>query len=680
MKRLKFDSQGRLIGVDGADIRYDDLNNKSKDKSNDDFEKKILKKSDSLTFLEDKKVENIFEKDYWSLFEGEKQLLPLKFSNGKTQEDVVKEVVDLIKKGEKVIFIHGICGTGKSAVALNIARVFGRTSIVVPIKSLQRQYEEDYMGKKYLVKQGRKMKIAMITGRDNHDSIIRPGVACSDPFLPDTIQIIDKNIELLEEYYENNPLIKNKEFDIKRLKRIAIAPSNPYWSPIIPANIEIQLGDAKKKRYKGLNGKEFAFYHRKIGCSYYDQYQAYLDADVIIFNSAKYKIEVDLDRKPETEVDIIDEADEFLDSFSTQQEINLNKTMNALKYMGFDDIETEKVADSIIEFIKLEEKNKRILGIDESKIYKLKDTKIFDIIKTMIKFPEIRMELEVDETNYARNLIELTENFKEFIDETYVTFRMDNEDLIAGLVTTELSKRFENLKNKTKALVFMSGTLHSESVLKNVFGVGEYKVVEAETLHQGNIEIIRTGKEFDCKYVNFQTNKHTREEYLKALLASLNKAEKPVLIHVNAYDDLPSIKERDLLGLVGLMPKETLIELQRNDKTGRLISIFKSKLTNVLFTTKCSRGVDFPGDVCNSVIFTKYPNPNVRGIFWRVLKKTHGYYYWDFYKDKARRDFLQRIYRAVRSSDDHVYVLSPDIRVINAVRELQLKRWNGKGD
>ena len=672
MKRLKFDSQGRLIGVDGADIRYDDLNNKSKDKSNDDFEKKILKKSDSLTFLEDKKVENIFEKDYWSLFEGEKQLLPLKFSNGKTQEDVVKEVVDLIKKGEKVIFIHGICGTGKSAVALNIARVFGRTSIVVPIKSLQRQYEEDYMGKKYLVKQGRKMKIAMITGRDNHDSIIRPGVACSDPFLPDTIQIIDKNIELLEEYYENNPLIKNKEFDIKRLKRIAIAPSNPYWSPIIPANIEIQLGDAKKKRYKGLNGKEFAFYHRKIGCSYYDQYQAYLDADVIIFNSAKYKIEVDLDRKPETEVDIIDEADEFLDSFSTQQEINLNKTMNALKYMGFDDIETEKVADSIIEFIKLEEKNKRILGIDESKIYKLKDTKIFDIIKTMIKFPEIRMELEVDETNYARNLIELTENFKEFIDETYVTFRMDNEDLIAGLVTTELSKRFENLKNKTKALVFMSGTLHSESVLKNVFGVGEYKVVEAETLHQGNIEIIRTGKEFDCKYVNFQTNKHTREEYLKALLASLNKAEKPVLIHVNAYDDLPSIKERDLLGLVGLMPKETLIELQRNDKTGRLISIFKSKLTNVLFTTKCSRGVDFPGDVCNSVIFTKYPNPNVRGVFWKILKETHKDYYWDFYFDKARREFLQKIYRALRSKDDHVYVLSPDMRVINSVRELQM--------
>ncbi|MBS3091677.1 hypothetical protein J4217_04510 [Candidatus Pacearchaeota archaeon] len=675
MNRLKFDSQGKLDGFKGA-YEEDILGN-----NENGFEAKELKKSDSLTFLEDKKIENILEKEYWSLFEENKELLPLKFSNGKTQEDIVKEVIDLIKKGEKVIFIHGVCGTGKSAIALNIARVLGKTSIVVPIKGLQRQYEEDYMGKKYLVKHGKKMKIAMITGRDNHDSIIKPGKSCNDPFLPDTIQIVEKNLPLLEEFYENNPLIKNKDlFNIKKMKRIAIAPSNPYWSPIIRADIQIPLEDAKKKKYRGLNGKDFIFYHRKNGCSYYDQYQAYLDSDIIIFNSAKYKIEVDLDRKPETEVEIIDEADEFLDSFSTQQEINLNKTLNALRYMKFDDMETDKIIDSIIEFIKLEEKNKRLLGIDETKIYRLRETKIGDMIRTMIKFPEIRVELELDEANYARNLIELVENFKEFFDETYVSFRKDGEDLIAGLVTTELSKRFEKLKSKTKALVFMSGTLHNESVLKNVFGVKNYKIVEAETLHQGNIEIIRTGEEFDCKYANFQSNKHSREQYLKALLSSLNKAQKPILIHVNAYDDLPTMLERDKFGLIGLMPKETLIEIQQEDKTGRLISTFKSKLSDTLFTTKCSRGVDFPGDVCNSVIFTKYPNPNVRGVFWKILKKTHGYYYWDFYFDKAKREFLQKIYRALRSKDDHVYVLSPDIRVINAVRELQLKRWNGKGD
>jgi len=34
-----------------------------------------------------------------------------------------------------------------------------------------------------------------------------------------------------------------------------------------------------------------------------------------------------------------------------------------------------------------------------------------------------------------------------------------------------------------------------------------------------------------------------------------------------------------------------------------------------------------------------------------------------FYMDKARREFLQRIYRGLRSQEDHIFLLSPDIRV-----------------
>jgi Rad3-related DNA helicase len=75
-------------------------------------------------------------------------------------------------------------------------------------------------------------------------------------------------------------------------------------------------------------------------------------------------------------------------------------------------------------------------------------------------------------------------------------------------------------------------------------------------------------------------------------------------------------------------------------------------------------------------VFTKYPNPNIGDTFWKVLKKNHPNYFWDFYKDKARREFLQRIYRAVRSRDDHVYILSPDKRVMDSVRLLQEKAIN----
>ncbi|MEK6880714.1 MAG: DEAD/DEAH box helicase family protein, partial [Nanoarchaeota archaeon] len=102
----------------------------------------------------------------WSLYEQEKKLEPLKFSNGKTQEDVVNEVVNLIKSGEKVIFIKGVCGTGKSAIALNIAKELGRASIIVPIKNLQRQYQDDYTCRKYVYKNAHdkeKLKIAIIT-------------------------------------------------------------------------------------------------------------------------------------------------------------------------------------------------------------------------------------------------------------------------------------------------------------------------------------------------------------------------------------------------------------------------------------------------------------------------------------------------------------------------------------
>jgi len=105
----------------------------------------------------------------WNFYENGKYLKPLCFSNGKTQEDVVREILGLIKKGKKVIFVKGICGTGKSAIALNLASHLGKTSIVVPGKNLQAQYKRDYEGKKYFLKQnGEKLKISIITGRNNH--------------------------------------------------------------------------------------------------------------------------------------------------------------------------------------------------------------------------------------------------------------------------------------------------------------------------------------------------------------------------------------------------------------------------------------------------------------------------------------------------------------------------------
>jgi len=662
MRRLIFDSLGKPIGVD-KDIEDYTSNNQ-------------LKKSDSLFFLKDTQKENIPEERYWNFYSNNQPLNPLKFSNGKTQEDVVKEIVELIKNGNKVIFLQGVCGSGKSAIALNIARSIGKTSIVVPLKNLQKQYEEDYTGKKYLIKSnGEKMKIAMITGRENHDSIINPGISCADPFLPENIKINEKNYKHIIDYYRRNPLINNKaDLELKEIKRISIAPTNPYWSPILPAEFEIRsLKDAQKKKYIGVNGREYIFYHRKQGCSYYDQYLAYLYADVIIFNSAKYKAELTMGRKPETEVEIIDEADEFLDNLFQQNEINLTRLSSSLKLISPENYQAREAKNKVIELIESEEKNKRALGIDENQIFELDDTKIEDIFKILLKNSDLQSEIMVDESNYSNKVLEAAKNFEGNLEEIFLTYKQDENNLLVKLVSVNLSGKIKEIIEKNKVIVFMSGTLHSEKIIKNVLGIKDFKIVEAETLNQGSIEIIRTGKEFDCKYSNFNSQTHTREDYLLSLSSTLEKAKPPMLIHVNAFMDLPTKNEKESLNLKNLLTSEELYKAQKEDKVGNDILTFKKGLSKTLFSTKCSRGMDFPGEMCNSVLFTKYPNPNISDNFWKILKKTHPEDFWEFYKDKARREFLQRIYRAIRSVNDHIYVLSPDIRVLEAVRELQLQ-------
>ena len=670
MNKIKFDSSGKPLPlVKTRNSRIDDFgkgNNISKEK---------LKTSSSLEFLqEDQAVGDIFSTDYWSLFQNEKRLEPLKFKNKKTQEDVVREIVDL-SKTHKVIFLHGTCGSGKSAIALNIARILGKSSIVVPVKALQTQYEEDYLTKKHLFKlNGRKMKIAMITGKRNHDSIIQQGISCADPLLPENIRIVERNREKILKYVKENPFLKNPDnINMDNIRRITIASANPYWAPIIPSSFELKsLTDAKKKRYKGCNGENYIFYHRKKGCSYYDQYLSYIYSDVIIFNSAKYRAELSIGRKPLTEVDIIDEGDEFLDSFFQQDELNLTRILFTLKNFHSEDQKIKNALEKMTKLIEAEEQNKRALGIDENQVFKISETKIKSFLQELTSNSDLEAEIILDELNYLNKALEAAQDFKDSLEKVYLTYRKDQENnLFIKLVSTDILGKFKDLLAKTKTLIFMSGTLHSESILKNIFGIEDYAIVKAEELNFGSTEIIMTGKEFDCKYANFTSKKYSRKDYLNALSKSVEKAIRPVLIHVHSFKDLPTEEEKQEFKLDNLMSSEKLKELQIEDKTGKAISNFKLGFENSLFSTKCSRGVDFPGNTCNSIIFTKYPNPNISDTFWKVLQQTHRNYYWDFYHDKAWREFLQRIYRALRTRDDHVLILSPDIRVLQAVRKLQ---------
>jgi len=617
----------------------------------------------------------------WSLYEKEenedsegaglfdytgKELGPLKFSNGKTQEDVVKEVLSEIEKGVRVIFIKGVCGSGKSAIALNLARHFKKTSIVVPIKNLQDQYEKDYTQKKYLLgKDKKKLKISVLKGRGNFSCAYLGGYANAGD-LPCDIEFREQNKDKILGYINQNEFVLKTDFDsVSDVRRMSVAPACPYWSPLLPSDMKSKvLENSKKKKYMAVCGKEFCFYQRKKGCGYYDQYESYIDSDVLIFNSAKYLLEMAIGRKPKTDLDIIDECDEFLDKFAQESKINLNRFANALsKLFPTDSEERDAIKDMIFWSNKILEEG------FESGVMKIKDSRFLKILKKVLDNPYIAEE---EDNNYYNKVLEIAKSFEHLWDESYISFesvKSDDgklfgkpiENVFVSIVSINLAQRLKEVVDANNVLVLMSGTLHSEEVLRDIFGLDNFKIIEAEHKQPGVINKIRTGFERNFSYANMKSGNVTREGYLKALSAAVANAKPPTLVHVSSFGDLPSEDERIQFGVNNLPTREELKEMQKQAHVK--FNDFKNKATDILFTTRCSRGVDFPGEECNSIVITKYPYPNIRDLFWQILKKEKPEKFTEFYFDKAKRDLIQRISRGVRFSEDYVLLLSPDERV-----------------
>ncbi len=645
----------------------------------------------------------------WSLFKGSEFLQPLKFSNGKNQEDVVKEVVEQIKKGQKIIFIKGVCGTGKSAIALNIAKEIGKCSIVVPGKTLQEQYKRDYEKEKYVLKKNKeKLKLSVVTGRKNHkckflednkkaipklskeinsklhdifegkrekiDEEIAKDESADNNKLPCKIEIKEKNWKRLKEYLsQNRDIDSSKIKEIKEVKRAAVASVCPYWSPVLNAKYEYKtpsLKRAKTHSYEGLDNTKFVYYERKEGCPFYGQFKYYFESDAIVFNSLKYKLESAMNRKPKTEVEIIDECDEFLDSFSAQRNLNLDRLQNTLINFVSKSQDINEQVEEILQIIYHIKKDKSVQkAIGSEDILPLNSTGVYDILNIFKKSPEFLEE--VDEESYLFKVEETAKLFEGFMKESYVTVDKKENNIIFSIVTINLAKKFKEMKDKNKALVLMSGTIHDDNVLKDIFGLEGYSVIDAETKEQGKIKIKKVVGEFDCKYENFRKEKHTRKEYLELLDKCVEKSVRPTLVHINSFIDLPTKEEIVKYDLKNLIERAKLKDLQEQDKRGEAAKKFKAGEFGVFFSTKVARGMDFPGDECKSIVFTKYPNPNVQDAFWKILNRTRPDQYWKFYKDKARRELLQRIYRGLRFKEDEVYVLSPDIRVLNFFENMQ---------
>jgi Rad3-related DNA helicase len=386
----------------------------------------------------------------------------------------------------------------------------------------------------------------------------------------------------------------------------------------------------------------------------------------------KYQIETMLGRKPKTDLEIIDECDEFLDSFANERRINLNRLHAAISNLMPSDQEKRRISKELLHKI-----NDLLLDPPKIGIEKIMESPFINLIEIILENPNLA---EDEEINYYNDVIEMVKSFESVINETYTSMdiikkdgeqkglfgkNFSNEDtVIINLVSINLAQKLNELIEANNVLVLMSGTLHSPEVLKNIFGLEDFKIVEAETKNPGIINKERTGIERNCSFANFSNGTITRDMYLKMMDLCLANAEEPVLVHVNAFKDLPSEEENNRLKFDNLITQERLREIQRRGNMA--VEDFSNKSSKILFTTKCSRGVDFAGDKCNSIVITRFPYPNIQELFWKILKKEQPEKFMEFYLDKARRTLIQKIARGVRFKGDKVSLWSPDLRVINA--------------
>lgn len=342
----------------------------------------------------------------WEFREGERLLPPLKFSDGRTQADLAAEVIEkLIEHG--LVFLQATVGSGKSAVALHVCKHFGRGIIVVPVRKLQDQYENDYESRRNVGG----MRVALLKGRGNFECPFAKRRA-DYPRLPCTVKLPPTAV------------------------RWEIASKCKYWNPIYPSNFKLPIEEDLRHSYLAVGGPR-DYVKRGDGCDYCDQYGCYTRPGVIVMNSKKWLLETLMGRKPAVDVEIFDEGDLFLDGLSLRESFG-EPTARRLREEG-----EHEAADLITELLE---------GTVDA-----------------LKFLERAVNLlRHTSSKYAQNIYTKVSLLAECI--SWVEFERKPKSVEFVLPRPDILLR-RLLALSASKILFMSATSQSEVVLKEVYNI-----------------------------------------------------------------------------------------------------------------------------------------------------------------------------------------------------------------
>ncbi|MFH1820857.1 MAG: helicase C-terminal domain-containing protein [Methanobacteriota archaeon] len=533
----------------------------------------------------------------FGLYQSSGQLEPRRYTSGKTQADMIEEIVDAFGSND-IVFLKATVGSGKSAVGLRTILEFGRGIVSVPTKVLSDQYVAAYEGEKYFMKEdGSKLKIGILKGRRNFRCKLQADkgrdFSCDNSSLPCKRHIDWKNGE----------------------RRIDAVRACPHWGFVFRSELAKSIKDARKSPYVGIKGEWT--WCMKGDCPYWQQFQAYVEADAIVMNSAKWAAELSAGRLPDVPITVVDEADYWLDSLAVKVSVTertigwLQDAVKRSLRFGGEDEETE-MKDMVEEL--RDEWSENIAGKGNP----------IKLVQSLVKILN-----EIDETSgdtcwKLESVLEHKSHAEWEIWDKSITYFVPDPKIV-----------FESIREKVGGKwLLMSATSQSSVVMKDVFGI-KPTFVEGETRFPGRLVRRRLGSEEVINYRKWADDGFKRK-YWGMLERMMKKAKRPAFVPVHAHTYLhPGLRNKVRAG---------------GDSY---------TFDDIMFTTKMDRGADLKG--VKSVIILKFPFPDRSDPLLKGMERRLGQEsFRSYYRDISGREFVQQIGRVLRSDEDEAEFWSPD--------------------
>jgi len=439
----------------------------------------------------------------WSLHDKKtgKKISPLRYSNGKTQEKVVEEILDALKHDRIVLFRGGV-GTGKSVVALHIVREYGFGNIVVPTKVLEKQYYEDYTNRFYI----NGLNIKYFMGKNNYRcKFFNKSVPCGHRMCPCSC-----------------PLDKGQ-------KRLDVAKQCPHYSPVVSKKISKKVveilrdehgHDYEINYYNSFRGSE-AHILSPIPCEYYSTFNVYTDKrpHATVFNLAKWEIESWIGRKAVVPVEIIDEGDLFLDELTYKVSISEN-TIESIKNEGL------VPKENVMEF---ERKFREIISIVRSYYNVLGyNDYIIELLNTFLD--------TMQGVSTSGRVCQMVERVRLILRYQYESWCVVKKRRVTVYIPRP-DITLKNLMKRCGKLVLMSATFQPQDVLREIYGI-DPPIIEGETRFPGLLKLRVTGKEVYVNNRNWESHEF-KNRYWRLLNKMIDRSSKPTLVQVHAYRYVP---------------------------------------------------------------------------------------------------------------------------------------------